>query len=206
MHKFTVGENMECFLTSYEQVCAGVELNREHWSYPLLFLIPSKVSDVLDRLHKEQFEDYESAKTALFKRCGVAVCNREGSEAPVVKGSSNKQESSVAGLVECTPTKQMSWSAEKPEVFRKVECKKRQDESPATVIVDHGTIPTHRKHCSFVGKGLAETVVTVSAWKAQQELEHVKSDVFGGLKSETWRPFRKAFRGQTRLVPAALVG
>lgn len=157
MHKFRDGESIKCFLETYEQVCAEVELSREYWSYPLLFLIPSKVSEVLGRLPKEQFEHYESAKRALFERCGVTVCTRERSAAPVEK----------------------SRRPEKPEEARRLECdRKVEDESAAAVI--GGTLPTHRRHGSIVGKSLAGTVVTVSAGKAQQEFKHVKSDVVGG--------------------------
>ncbi|KAH7966020.1 hypothetical protein HPB49_013053 [Dermacentor silvarum] len=95
LRNFKEGENIECFLAYFEQVCAEIELDRDFWPLSLLGVFPGNVSCCLARLSDQDFSNYDEAKSALLRHFGIPVEHER--ESPNDDQQSARKEDETAG-------------------------------------------------------------------------------------------------------------
>ncbi|KAH7981077.1 hypothetical protein HPB49_021368 [Dermacentor silvarum] len=99
LHNFKEGENIECFLALFEQVCTEIELDRDFWPLSLLGVLHSNVSYCLARISDEDFSNYDKANSALLRHFGIAVEHKRESPNDVQQSARKEDETPGAGDV-----------------------------------------------------------------------------------------------------------
>ncbi|KAH7957972.1 hypothetical protein HPB51_028043 [Rhipicephalus microplus] len=77
IHAFEEGEDIESYLTSYENVGTDKGLDEDYWSIALLSVLPCDLMGRIGYLSEEEFNNYNEAKAALLRCFGVRVDRKQ---------------------------------------------------------------------------------------------------------------------------------